>query len=110
VQIYVAAGDSHQEHITAQTFETIIQGAAVNARGVDQRLYKPGDNLKQRFARQETGFAVFELSPAKIAIRFYDEKAREIYDWNASSLEIGLSQSVPTRPSAEQRAMNFGID
>lgn len=110
VHLYVSAGDCHQEHITAENYEIIIQGAVKKSCGVDQKMYKPGDQTKQRFARQQVGFALLEIRPEKIALRFYDQKASEIYHWSAGANEIGLAQTVPTRPSSEQTISSFGID
>ncbi|MEQ1879077.1 MAG: hypothetical protein ABL958_20725 [Bdellovibrionia bacterium] len=102
VDFYISDGDRHQEHITAQGFEEIVQGAKGRARGVDQKMYKPGDTTKQRFARAQPGYAVLELLPTKIALRFFDEKSNEIYFWSAGPREIGLARFVPTRLSAER--------
>ncbi|HEX4925870.1 MAG TPA: hypothetical protein VFV50_17385 [Bdellovibrionales bacterium] len=98
VHVYVSGGDRHQEHLTAGTFEAVVQGAASGYRGVDQIQFKPGDPVKQRFARSQRGFSIFESTREKIELRFYNENATEIYKWSAAPDQIGLPKFVPTGP------------
>jgi hypothetical protein len=94
VQLFISGSEHHQEHITGQDFEIIMQGAGSKLRGVDQKQFKPGDLYKQRFARSEMGFALIEATSDLIDVRFYNESAHEIYQWSANPNQIGLPKPV----------------
>ena len=73
----------HQEHLTAQGFEQIIQGAAARTKGSSNPPKSP--SVQQRYFSQHFGFTIVEIDPMQIQFDFYDvlntrEKAKRSHD------------------------------
>jgi len=80
VQLYLSGHDHHQEHLTADGFDQIIQGAAGGTRAVGER---PADQRGiQRFAARKYGFAILHIRPDVIDVSFYgyEPGRREAFD------------------------------
>jgi tartrate-resistant acid phosphatase type 5 len=95
IQVYLAGHDHHQEHITGNGFEQIIQGAAAKLRGVKTVAYKAGATRKQNFAKSTLGFAIAEVTPTKLQMKFYDADKKVIYTWTSTLQTVGQLPSVP---------------
>ena len=109
VQVYLAGHAHHQEHLTAQGFEQIIQGAAARTKGSSNPPDSP--TVQQRYFSQNFGFAVVEIDPMRIQFDFYDvlntrEKASEVttprpeeivlaYSWCGAKQDIGQPNVSP---------------
>lgn len=99
VQFYFAGHDHHQEHITGNGFEQLIQGAAAKQRAVKTAPYRPGDRKWQRFARETLGFGIARFTPAHVQVWYYDSAGRMIYEWSADQSQIGRLPYPPTSES-----------
>ena len=103
VHLYLAGHAHHQEHLTVQGFEQVIQGAAAKSKGSNRA---PRDSrIRQRHFSRRFGFAVMEANARRMRIDFYDvlettEKARVVveptadeivltYSWRGSRKDIG---------------------
>ncbi len=109
VHVYLAGHAHHQEHLTAQGFEQIIQGAAARTKGSSKPPRSP--SVQQRHFSQNFGFAVVEVDPMRIQFDFYDvlhtrEKASEVttprpeeivlaYSWCGAKQDIGQPNVSP---------------
>jgi hypothetical protein len=94
IQFYVSGGDYHQEHISSETFESVIQAAFERLSDVDQVNYKPGDETRQNFARSENGYGILEATSEDFEIRFYDRDSKQIYRWRSEKKEVGLKSAM----------------
>jgi hypothetical protein len=70
VQFYFAGHDHHQEHLSAGSFEQIIQGAAGRPRKV-RRVASRADGVRQLGASDRLGFALVRATPTTLEIRFF---------------------------------------
>ena len=70
VHVYLAGHAHHQEHLTAQGFEQVVQGAAGKSKGKNNPPKQP--SLVQRHFSRNFGFAVVEIDPQRIRMDFYD--------------------------------------
>jgi len=109
VHVYFAGHAHHQEHLTAQGFEQIIQGASARTKGSSRPPSSP--SVRQRYFSQNFGFAVVEIEPERIRIDLYDvlntrEKASEVtpprpdeivlaYSWCGTQQDIGQPSVRP---------------
>jgi hypothetical protein len=94
VHVYLAGHAHHQEHLTAQGFEQVVQGAAGKSKGKNNPPKQP--SLIQRHFSQNFGFAVVELDPTRIRMDFYDvlntkEKARVVTPPTADDIDLAYS-------------------
>ena len=94
VHVYLAGHAHHQEHLTAQGFEQVIQGAAGKSKGKNNPPKQP--SLTQRHFSRNFGFAVVELDPTRIRMDFYDvlntkEKARVVTPPTAEDIVLAYS-------------------
>ncbi len=69
VQLYLAGHDHHQEHIVADGFDQIIQGAAGGTRNVGDR--SADDDGTQLFRGRKFGFGVLRVRRDSIDVTFY---------------------------------------
>ena len=110
VHLYVAGHAHHQEHITAEGFEQVIQGASAKSKGRNK-----GPKLTrttQRHFSREFGFAILEVDPVRLRLDFYDvlgtrEKGDVVapgpedifrsYSWCGARGDVGKPGS-PARP------------
>ena len=108
VQVYLSGHDHHQEHLTAQRFEQIIQGAAGKLRAVATRAAR--NTAEQRFAAEQYGFAIVAFTRDTVAMTFYGyppgspERFGVIYD---VTLERAAIDRRPT-PDAGRRTPDAG--
>ncbi len=103
VHLYLAGHAHHQEHLTVQGFEQVIQGAAAKSKG---RNHAPqGSRIRQRHFSRNYGFAVMEVEARRMRIDFYDvlntkEKGRAVvspapdeivlaYSWCGTRDDVG---------------------
>jgi tartrate-resistant acid phosphatase type 5 len=106
IQFYFGGHDHHQEHITGDGFELILQGAAGKLRDVKTVPYQPGDKKWQRFGRKVLGFGIASFTPDRVDVEFYDDDGTSIYEWESGIEEIGklpappISESIPSRRSS----------
>ena len=94
VHVYLAGHAHHQEHLTAQGFEQVVQGAAGKSKGKNKPPKQP--SLTQRHFSQNFGFALVELDPTRIRMDFYDvlntkEKARVVTPPTAEDIVLAYS-------------------
>lgn len=89
VQFYLAGHDHHQEHLTGQGFETIVQGTAAEKRSVKTKTYKPGQAYKQNFAVSRLGYSILEFTQQTASISFYNELGQIIYNWQGTPDSTG---------------------
>ena len=110
VHFYVAGHAHHQEHITAEGFEQVIQGASAKSKG---RNKSPKlTRTTQRHFSREFGFAILEVDPVRLRLDFYDilgtrEKGDVVapgpedifrsYSWCGARGDVGKPGS-PARP------------
>lgn len=103
VHVYLSGHAHHQEHLTLQGFEQIIQGASARTKGSNHPPASP--SVRQRYFSQNFGFAILEIDPANIRMDFYDvlntrEDAGDVtgprpeeivlaYSWCGSRQDIG---------------------
>jgi tartrate-resistant acid phosphatase type 5 len=81
VQIYFAGHDHDQEHLTLPVgTEQVVQGAAAKLKSVAQGA------KGQHFAASRLGFAVVEVTPTTLLMRYFDATGTEIYRWQAPPL------------------------
>lgn len=70
VHLYASGHAHHQEHVTANGFEQIIQGASAKSKG---RNKSPAiTRTTQRHFSREFGFAILEIDPDRLRLDFYD--------------------------------------
>ena len=94
VHVYLAGHAHHQEHLTAQGFEQVVQGAAGKSKGKNNPPKQP--SLTQRHFSQNFGFAIVEIDPKRIRMDFYDvlntnEKARVVTPPTAEDIDLAYS-------------------
>ncbi len=69
VQLYLSGHDHHQEHLVADGFHQIIQGASGKTRPVGVR--SDDSEAVQRFAARQYGFAILRIRRDAIDVIFY---------------------------------------
>ena len=69
VQLYLAGHDHHQEHLSAEGFDQLIQGAAGRLRSLSGR--KADSPARQRFGASRFGFATLAFTREAVDITFY---------------------------------------
>ncbi len=77
IQFYLSGHDHDQEHFDAGSYQAIVQGAGSQLRAIGHG--DPG----QVFGASTLGFALFEVTPLNLRMRFYDVDAKVIHDWSA---------------------------
>ena len=103
VHLYLSGHAHHQEHLTADGFEQIVQGAAAKSKGSNG--YKNSARLRQGYFKKAFGFAVIEVDRDRLLLDFYDvvhtkEKGKQSetprpeeivrsYSWCASRADVG---------------------
>ncbi len=110
VHLYVAGHAHHQEHITAEGFEQVIQGASAKSKGRNKSP-KLTSTTQRHFSR-EFGFEILEVDPVRLRLDFYDvlgtrEKGEVVapgpedifrsYSWCGGRGDVGNPAS-PARP------------
>lgn len=109
VHLYLAGHAHHQEHVTANGFEHVIQGAAGKSKGRNRGPKLP--DVSQRHFSDEFGFAVLEVDARNLRLEFYDvfntqEKGKTVeapgpedifasYSWCGTREQIGDPASPP---------------
>ena len=94
VHLYLAGHAHHQEHLTVQGFEQVIQGAAAKSKGSNRA---PRDSrIRQRHFSRRFGFAVVEVDARRMRIDFYDvlgttEKAPVVVEPRADEIVLTYS-------------------
>lgn len=79
--VYLAGHDHHQEHLSTELFDVVLQGAGGAAlrrvkENAPPRRWGRSDRLvEQRFARSEHGFAVVDATPTAMAVSYYSIEA-----------------------------------
>jgi acid phosphatase len=85
IQIFFAGHDHHQEHIRADGFEQITQGAG--GRGL-RDLARGLPDAASRTGYAEHGFALVTIEPESVEVVFYGADrggaARRLYGWDAT--------------------------
>ena len=109
VHLYLSGHAHHQEHLTADGYEQVVSGAAGKSKGRNKGPQAAG--VVQRHFSREFGFAVLELEPATLRLRFYDvlgtrekgdlfaprsEDVFESYKFCATRETIGAPGSAPS--------------
>ena len=110
VHLYLAGHGHHQEHLTAQGFEQVVQGAAAKSKGRNNTRREP--HVRQRFFSRTFGFAIVTVDPDNLRIDFFDvlnttETAKELilptpdeivpsYSWCGSRDTVGDPTREPT--------------
>ena len=69
IDVVLSGHDHHQEHLAADDFDQIIQGAAGKIRSVGER--SADYEASQRFAAGKYGFALLRIRPQEIDVTFY---------------------------------------
>lgn len=72
VQIYFSGHEHQQEHLQAPEFEQVIQGAAAKLRPLGKGR-KRDPAVRQMVAESNYGFAIVEVTPERLVLRFYGE-------------------------------------
>ncbi len=69
VQLVLSGHDHHQEHLSTDAFEQIVQGAAGRLRDVTSDRATAA--ARQRFAAARFGFATLVFTPTTIDVTFH---------------------------------------
>ena len=110
VHFYLSGHAHHQEHLTIDGFEQVIQGAAARSKGDNRARRDP--QVRQRFFSKTFGFAVLTLDVALARLDFYDvlntaERTRRVttpaadevvrsYSWCGARSDVGHPMRAPT--------------
>lgn len=70
VHLYFAGHDHHQEHLTAASFDQIVQGAAGKLRRLREVRDRSPD-VRQLAVESKFGFAVIEVTRERLELRFF---------------------------------------
>jgi acid phosphatase len=88
VQFYLSGHDHDQEHLSAPRFEQIVQGAAAKLRKLEKIAERP-PGIEQVAAAAEFGFALLDVTPERIELRFYGYSDRTPYrNWHCRSFAL----------------------
>jgi len=107
VHVYFAGHDHHQEHLSAPGFEQIVQGAAAELRRVRPVQNRP-PGVESVFAASRLGFALVEIDPHRMEIRFFGhadgEPLTELHRGNVSLSVMSTSDDPTGTPRMESCA------
>lgn len=70
VHFYLSGHAHHQEHLTAEGFEQVIQGAAAKSKGRSRARRET--HVRQRFFSKTFGFAILRLDAEQARLDFFD--------------------------------------
>ncbi|MFT5481453.1 MAG: tartrate-resistant acid phosphatase type 5 [Halieaceae bacterium] len=78
VNLVFSGHEHHQQHLSANWGDMVIQGAASSTR-IRSKPLAAGDEIASEFLVYQPGFAVLEISSAEIKVAFYNHKKFQMY-------------------------------
>jgi hypothetical protein len=107
VHLYFSGHDHHQEHLSAGSFEQIIQGAAASPREFGQAPRVEG--VQRLVASDRLGFALVRVTPQRLELRFFGHAGTTIPDeFHCRSFELAEFHRRGARSSVCGKIRSYG--